>query len=277
MALAAVLACGCSQAPAPTTPEVVALVADRVPQRPDDEAWRRAPVHIAGLILQDLVEPRLLEPSTVELRVQALTDGQRVAFRLQWADATLDDLPGAARFSDACAVQLPANAEAEAPAPQMGEEARPVEISYWRASWQAMVDGRGDTIKDLYPNATVDHYPFQAAALQPGSEAQREMSERYAPARRLGNAMEGPRDRPVQDLIATGPATLRPAGTTTSDGRGMRGTEGWSVVIVRPVPAALAQSGRSMAAFAVWEGSRQEVGSRKMRTGWVPLSIRKEE
>ena len=31
-------------------------------------------------------------------------------------------------------------------------------------------------------NATVDHYPFEAASLEKGSDAQRQMASRYAPA-----------------------------------------------------------------------------------------------
>jgi ethylbenzene dehydrogenase len=280
LAVASILAACGGGAPPSSPAEVLAVHRAAVPDDPGDAAWTTAPVHPAALILQDLVEPRLMTPSTTQVRVQAITDGTRIAFRLEWADATKDDLPGAARFSDACAVQLPSKIEADVPAPQMGESNRPVEISYWRASWQAEVDGRKDDIRSLYPGAAVDHYPFEAAPLKPGSEAQSEMAARYAPARALGNAMEGPRDRPVQDLIAEGPGTIRPAETSAraasagrSAGRGGRSGTGWAVVIARPLPQGLGPGGRSQVAFAVWEGSRQEVGSRKMRTPWTPLSV----
>jgi hypothetical protein len=228
---------------------------------------------VAPLILQDMVEPRLLKPSTAEVRVRAITDGSRLALRLEWSDAKMDDLPGAARFSDACAVQFPTQVAAEMPAPQMGEKGKPVEIAFWRASWQASVDGRGDTIKDLYPGAAVDHYPFQAASLDKGSPAQREMEARYSPARALGNRMSGPRERPVEDLIAEGPGTLTPAASGGSDGRGRRTDNGWSVLISRRLPEGLVPGRRSHVAFAVWEGSDQEAGSRKMRTGWIPILV----
>jgi hypothetical protein len=224
-----------------------------------------------------MVEPRLLRASTASVRVQALTDGARVAFRLEWADTGADDSPRPGHFSDACAVQLPTRTQADVPAPQMGEPGRPVEITYWRAAWQAVVDGRGDSIRDLYPNATVDHYPFDAASLTTGSEAQREMALRYAPARALGNTMAGPRDTPVQDLIAEGPGTLAPAASQGSKGRGHRTEKGWAVVISRARPAGLGAGARSQVAFAVWEGRREEAGSRKMRTGWVPIVVEVEK
>jgi DMSO reductase family type II enzyme heme b subunit len=179
-------------------------------------------------------------------------------------------LPG--RFPDGAAVQVPAALGPDAPAPQMGETGRPVEITYWRASWQAMVDGRGDTIRDLYPRAAVDHYPFESASLAEGSDERAAMAERYAPARRLNNPMAGPRERPVQDLIAAGPGSLEPAPTTRSNGRGVRTMDGWAVVLRRPVPEGFGGQSRSQVAFAVWEGAKEEAGARKMRTGWIQMS-----
>ena len=118
----AVLAVGpaCRQAPAPT-PDVVAVMAPRVPDTPADAAWDAAPEHVATLLLQDLVEPRLMTPSTPQVRVRAIAAPNEVAFRLEWADASLDDLPGNGRFVDGCAVQVPATADPNTPDPQMGQ------------------------------------------------------------------------------------------------------------------------------------------------------------
>lgn len=263
----------CRRAPAPT-PEVVAISSVALPADPGDAAWQTAPEHIATLLLQDLVEPRLMKPSTKEVRVRALSYGSEMAFRLEWADGVADDLPGTGRFPDGCAVQLPQKADVNAPDPQMGQPGRPVEIVYWRADWQATVDGRDDTIQALYPNASVDHYPFEARPLEPGSVAQRQMARRYAPADAVGNRRGGLTESAVEDLVAEGPGTLSPAPTTTSRGRGLRTRNGWAVVITRRTPDGLALRARTQVAFAVWEGSAHESGSRKMRTGWVGLSMR---
>jgi DMSO reductase family type II enzyme heme b subunit len=96
---------------------------------------------------------------------------------------------------------------------------------------------------------------------------------RYAPARRLGNVVEGPRKSSVEDLLGTGPGTLEPSAEQRSRGRGGRTATGWQVVIVRPLPTRLGPGGRSEIAFAVWDGDKQEVGARKMRSTWVPLSV----
>lgn len=255
--------------------EVVAARRAAVPGAPDDAAWRDVPVFTAALILQDMVEPRLLEPGTDKVNVRAITDGTQIAFRLDWADKTKDDLPGIERYSDGCAVQLPVSTQPDVPAPQMGETGRPVEITYWRAFWQGAVDGREDSIKALYPGATVDHYPFEAASLERGSEAEQAMAKRYAPARALGNTMAGPRGRPVEDLIAEGPGTIRPAERMQSNGRGVWTDQGWTVVLSRPLPKGLQPGSRTQVAFAVWQGAHLESGARKMRSVWITLLVEK--
>lgn len=273
--LALLLGCACSRAhelPAPTE-VLVQSAAGALPLEAGDAQWSRAAEFPAALIPQDMVEPRLLAPSTQELRVRALTDGARIAFRLEWKDASANDVQMPAVFTDACAVQLPTRTAADVPAPQMGEPGRPVEITHWRASWQAAVDGRPDTIQALHRNAIPFVYPYEAASLETGSEAQLEMQRRYAPARALANHMAGPRERPVEDLQAEGPGTLAPASAVDGNGRGLRTREGWAVVLSRRLPAGLAPGQRTQVAFAVWQGEGQEVGARKMRTGWIPLLL----
>jgi len=253
--------------------EVIAVPGQTITLDPADAAWYALPYHPAKLILQDMVEPRLMEPSTAEVEVTAMTDGKEVAFRLEWIDESQDDVPGPQAFIDSCAIQLPANEEAIVPAPQMGEEKKTVEIAYWRADWQAIVDGRADEITSIYPNASVDHYPFKAESLKKNPKAQQEMERRYAPARSLGNNRSGPRKQPVEDMIAEGPGTLTPA-PGVSKGKGVRTAKGWSVVIVRPLPEFLSEKKSTNIAFAVWQGSNKEAGARKMRTGWIPLVVR---
>ena len=87
----------------------------------------------------------------------------------------------------------------------MGETKRPVEITFWRADWQASVNGRKDDLQALYPNTTMDHYPFNAKPLAPGSPEQKQMAMRYAPAEAMGNRRVGPRESPVEELVAEGP------------------------------------------------------------------------
>jgi hypothetical protein len=245
--------------------------APEIPSAPTDTFWSGITATRVPLIPQDMVEPRQLTPTTPEVRVRAVSDGKQLAFLLEWTDTTDDDMTKPAQFSDACAVQLPSIATADVPAPQMGEPGKRVDVVYWRAAWQASVDGRGDSIQALYPGATVDHYPFEAAPLKDDPAAQQAMEKRYAPARAVGNEAAGPRDRPVEDLVAEGPGTLSPAAKQESMGKGSRTADGWAVMLVRPLPEHLSPGRRSQVAFAVWDGAHKEVGARKMRSVWVPI------
>lgn len=274
VAICLALLVGCAKKGPPLSEsEVKAVFEKPLPTAVDDKAWEQVPVHHAKLLLQDLVEPRLMQASTAFVDVQSVTDGEKIIFRLSWNDPTVDDMPGPGRFSDAVAVQLPVATTPDVPAPQMGESGKPVEITYWSAIFQAMVNGRKDDIHAIYPRAKVDSYPFEAAPLKPGSPVQQEMAKRYAPARSLENPMSGPRTVPVQDLVAEGPGTLRPAEKSVSSGSGKHGQNGWTVVLIRPLPNGAQPGGRTQVAFAVWEGSHQEVGARKMRTAWIPLAL----
>jgi len=271
--LVASVVAGCRSAPAPVA-DVVALRASALPVTPADVAWNAAPEHVAKLLLQDLVEPRLQKISTPEVRIRALATASEMAFRIEWPDASVNDLPGAGRFNDGCAVQLPQKPAAAVPDPQMGMVGNGVAITFWRADWQATVNGRGDAIRDLYPNALIDHYPFEAPSLEKGSADQQKLTAQYAPAEGAGNRRGGHRTSAVEDLLAEGPGTLAPAPTTRARGQGVRTAMGWSVVIARPMPEGLTPKTPSQVAFAVWEGSVEEAGARKMRTAWVPLSVR---
>jgi hypothetical protein len=266
------IGCG-KKGPPISDAEVRAAFAKTLPATAEDKIWERIPVHPAKLLPQDMVEPRLMEASTSSVRVQSVTDGQKIVFRLSWKDTTFDDLPGPGRFGDAVAVQLPTATTADVPAPQMGEDGKAVEITYWSALFQAVVDGRKDDIHAIYPHAQIDHYPFEAASLKAGSPAQQAMEKRYSPARSFDNPMAGPRTVPVQDLVAEGPGTIRPAEKTLSNGTGRHSPEGWTVLLIRPLPNGAQPGGRTQVAFAVWQGSHQEVGGKKMRTAWIPLAL----
>jgi hypothetical protein len=237
---------------------------------PGAAAWRDAPELVTKLLLQDVTEPRLRAATTDTVSVRALTDGEWLAVRVEWADDHDDTLGASGRFSDAAAIQLPAVASADLPDPAMGEPAGRVLIRYWRAAWQE----EGDPVERLRPNATTDHYPYEAAAA--GSREGMERS--YAPAKAVGNPIaRPPGGSPVQALVAEGYGTLSPDPEGRAEGRGRFADGRWAVVIAVPLGATeadpLRAGGRTRVAFAVWDGDAGHVGSRKMRTAWVPLAI----
>lgn len=273
---AAVSACGGKAEPPVRANEVTArVVAGELPRRdPGSAAWDAAPELVVKLLVQDQAPPKLEVPAVESVRVRALRDDHWVAFRLEWDDATKDELVGPARFGDMVAVQVPSEAGANIPDGAMGQLGRPVRIHLWKAANEARLGAKTDAISALYPNALPDHYPAQAA----GGDHKTAMELQYSPARAARNIVAVKRaDSPTEDLLAEGFGSLTAAEVQVSLGKGVHDGKTWRVVIARPLDTkqgeALALGGRTYAAFAVWQGAAQNVGSRKMRSGWVPLSL----
>lgn len=271
-----VLASGCGEKAAvhPTSTEVVAKRVAEAPRGdPADPRWDGAPELLTKLLLQDQAPPKLEQPSVDALRVRALVDEKWISFRLEWSDDSPSELVASGQFGDMAAIQLPILAGADVPDGAMGQVGRPVRISLWRASRQHHLRTGVDPIAALYPNMVNDHYPAEAA----GSHAQA-MALLYAPARANHNSVAvGRADSPTEDLLAEGFGSLSPAPEQSSLGGGAHDGQRWRVVIARPLDAkegeALRLGVRTYAAFAVWQGAAGNVGSRKMRSVWVPLAI----
>jgi DMSO reductase family type II enzyme heme b subunit len=271
---------GCAREPAVDTRQVSArLVTEELPMEdPASRLWNSVPDHPARLMVQDVTEPRLVEPGVELVRVRALHDGRWVVFRLEWEDAGADLIPESGRSSDAAAIQFPVGAGADVPDAAMGEQGQGVLIWYWKAAWQAdderAAAGDGDRIATLYPHATTDHYPFEA-----NPEARGEMERRYAPARAAGNPVAvRPHAGPVQVLSAEGFGNTTIAGVQQAAGRGVWQNGRWTATIARPLEAgrdlaALEAGTRTYVAFAIWDGASGHAGARKMRSGWVPLVL----
>jgi len=239
---------------------------------PDDPAWELAPVAEVPLQAQNVAAPMNPEVTVHTLRVQALTDGADIAFRLAWPDATLDANVDAGRFTDAAAVQLPL---AEAASPMMGGAEAPVLILHWKALWQKDLDEGFQDVQDVHPNFWSDLYWFAEGEFPyPIPKAfEDERSRAWFPALQAGNPMaRHDRAQPVEEAVAAGfgSLTARAESDTTAEGRWERGS--WAVVVKRPVHAGgldLGADGDHRVSFAVWDGSAGQVGGRKQWSDWV--------
>lgn len=270
--------CGKSpeEPPAGRTPtEILArrVSADLPRTDPASTLWDRAPEHAAKMLLQDQTEPKLLAPGADIVRVRALHDDRFLVLRLEWTDATRDTTVSTDIFSDAAAVEFPLRGGSDVPDAAMGQPGRPVRIHAWRASLQDRLEAAAGAVPGSGA-PVADHYPFEAAA-----EKDREaMSLLYAPARASQNPVTVIRtDAPTEDLIAEGFGTLRTAAERVSTGRGLHADGNWRIVIARPLDqdaeAALLPGKRTFVALAVWDGSAKHVGARKMRSGWIPITL----
>lgn len=280
LALVIVLWAGCSRGPQ-QDPEQVTAVFTSAPlpfEDPSSGLWNQAPEHPAALAQQIIAEPMLNEPGVELLKVRALHNGEWVVFRLEWTDPTEDLIPSPGRSSDAVAIQFPLRADGDVPSFAMGEEGKGVRIWYWKALWQddarRAAAGEGDRIATLYPNALIDHYPYEA-----GGAARAEMEKRYAPSRAAGNPITvPPNEGPVQVLMAEGFGNTRVAPAQSARGKGQWARGSWTTTIARPLRGGadlgvLTVGKRTYVAFAIWDGAKAHTGSRKMLSDWVPLVL----
>lgn len=242
---------------------------------PDAAFWAGAEERTISLMAQPMVTPRPVETTTPELYVQAVHDGTWLALRLRWADPERSEAGRPGEYSDAAAVQFPMQ-PAEFPPPVfMGVKGNPVHIFHWRAQYQRDREVGKPTMRDLYPNMNVDMYPMELADagsldLDPASR------EPFSPGRAEGNP---------QSFAKTGVDEIWAEGFSTSSvqesaarGEGRWADGWWTLEIVRPLAreggSVFAPGDRTFVAFAVWQGGRDEVGSRKSVTMvWTPLRI----
>jgi DMSO reductase family type II enzyme heme b subunit len=105
-------------------------------------------------------------------------------------------------------------------------------------------------------------------------------SRRYLTGWVLGNPRSEPIKRTsVEEQIAEGFGTLTTSERQSAAGKGVYGNGEWSVVIARPLVTgdpndpAWGPGKTSSVSFAVWDGAKGEIGSRKGISAWVPLRV----
>ncbi|MBF0127337.1 MAG: hypothetical protein HQM02_09020, partial [Magnetococcales bacterium] len=242
---------------------------------PFAKEWEQVKPVMVKMQPQVVAMPTRATPAVEELSVRSVHNGHNLSVLLEWKDTTRSDRMVVDRFGDQVAVELPVNYKADSPPnPMMGAPGEQVNIIQWRAAFQADLDRKRDiTIKDNYPNASIDIYPDQLLkALDVRS---------YMGAIGVDNPVASHRPSPVLDQVAEGFGTLTTKMHQEADGRGVWKDGKWHVVITTPMAAQGANAPRltpgenTVMAFAVWEGASQEVGARKAWSDWVPLKLAK--
>lgn len=234
--------------------------------------WESAPAVTVATIPQTITAPTKVDPAVKSLSVQAVHNGEWMAFRLQWEDPTKSDVMVVDRFADQVAIELPNRFKEDAlPSPMMGNPGARVSVMQWRAAFQRDLDEGERTVRDIYPYALVDVYPDQvlnAIDARP-----------YTGAIGVDNPVSQVRKSPVLDQMAEGWGTMTVKREQHADGRGIWADGRWRVLITHPLRSGsdndpdLSPGGKTVAAFAVWDGGAQEVGSRKAWTPWVPVTL----
>lgn len=241
--------------------------------------WWAAPYVEVELNPQQMARPTLAESSVGTLRVQGLTDGTHIAWRVSWSDPSPDGNVDVSRFTDGVAIEFPLDEDA---LPMMGDEEASVQILSWKALWQKDIDVGFQDVQDVHPNFWSDLYWFAEGEFPYPVPAAFEnpTAMQWFVAHQAGNPMAAfSRRQPVQELVAKGWSTLTIQPYSVATGRGVWVRDSWAVVFRRPMTTddpldyqfALGTEGQI--AFAVWDGAAGNVGGRKHWSDWVDFRI----
>jgi hypothetical protein len=261
-----------SAQPVEGAPIVAPFVDDDLPVAdPGSDAWDRADPVLVPLAAQQIVQPFLEKTVVTQLEVRALQNATTVAFLLEWADDSVDDLDGIRRYHDAVAIQLPTVPGAP-PAITMGAPGFPVHILQWRATWDHDIALGGKTgVDHIYPEVIHDVMPDDVLPPQ--------TAQLYWVGREAGNPLsQVNRTSPVEEVVAEGFGSVTHLPQQTAQGLGVNEDGRWQVALGMAaartgVGAPLAPGSSWPIAFAVWLGSEENRGGRKHIANWQTLVL----
>lgn len=195
--------------------------------------------------------------------VRAVHWEERLYVMLEWADPIPNYRSDRFEaFTDAAAIQFPAEAGSGVPAICMGQADGGVNIWQWRSDLS-------EALPTLPDGAYVDLYPFT--------------DDLYYTARQAGNPLSQV-DRPsVMNLVAGGFGTLEAVDLGTLEGNGVYDDGRWKVVFSRPfLPVGDSQpefDGETIVdvAIAVWDGEHGERNGIKSVSTFAELKVTSEK
>lgn len=258
---------------------VVPRVAKLATDNPHSAQWRDAGYVEVPILPQQMAMPTLAAASIDRVRLQGLTDGRRIAWRVSWADPAPDGNVDTGRFSDAVAIGFPLDAGAP---PMMGAENLRLQILYWKALWQKDIDVGFQDVQDLHPNYWSDLYWFAEGEFPYPVPAsfQHPAAKQWFVAHQAGNPMAAfSRSQPVEELVAEGWSTLTHQPHTATTGKGAWLNGRWAVVMTRPLTTTdpldyrFATGGKGQIVCAVWQGGDENRGGRKHWSGWTDFEV----
>ncbi|WP_436927170.1 ethylbenzene dehydrogenase-related protein [Halosimplex amylolyticum] len=221
---------------------------DSVPTEPTASAWDEAETRTVSLSKQQMAPP-FGGGSVDELDVQTAANDSHIAVRLSWADPTRDaDIAEPRNFSDGAAVMLKTG---DQPPITMGAANTPVNVWYWRASWRHGPE-HSEGAGDMYA------YPHNDSVTMPGRQAGNPISQADF-------------ENGAHNYYAKGFGSLSYAPDQPVAASGERTDDGWEVTFVRNRSGAGQYDApitdeQVYLAFAVWNGSADEVNGQKSIT-----------
>lgn len=247
----------------------------------EDSVWKGVHEETISLMAQPMITPKPKKTETASIRVQALQDGKSIAFRLKWKAPSASSAGKLGAFSDAVALQFAIKDHLTTPI-MMGDKEHPVHIFHWRYQYQKDHEQGKPEVTDIYPNMNPDMYPMEFK--DPGKVKGLDDKKRevYSPGKASGNPQSYAKSSAVDEILAEGFGSSSVVENKASIGHGFWANGEWTVTISRLLKrengSTLEIGKNSGVAFAVWQGKKQEVGSRKsLSIMWVPLTWKEEK
>jgi hypothetical protein len=257
---------------------------------PKSPMWDSVPVYSASVTPQSAIAPTLFTATISSVDVQSLNNGEDIVFRLVWVDTSQDShATKPDEFRDAAALQFSVDdldAEQTQKILCMGAAGQLVNLWHWKADWQWDIDNGFRDVVDAYPNFWLDHYPFVVGEppFRLPTDFDSDSAKAYLVGWSVGNPLSSPvRVTPVEDLTAMGFGTVTSQSNQDLLGRGVWEDGKWYVVFSRPLVSddvndVQFTTDRAISiAFAVWDGSDQQVGARKQLSTWTTLLLETED
>lgn len=243
----------------------------------DAEYWQGVAEIELVLLGQMIANPKPAKAETNKAKVQIVHDGRYISYRVRWADTEYSEAGKLGEFSDAVALEFPVLDNAAPPPIMMGAPKNPVHLFHWRAMYQRDEVSGKKSVKDIYPNVSVDIYPNEFPDRGKLKPATQEEMETFSPAKALGNPQASVK-KAVDEMMAEGFGTSVVTAGGNAVGRGEWKNGEWVVVISRalkcPGGSVLEEGKASSFGLAVWQGGAGEVGSRKALTMmWTPFLV----
>lgn len=244
-----------------------------------EELWKAATVEPITLMAQPMVAPRPKTTETANVSAQSINDGKWIVFRLKWKDPEKSEAGKLGEFSDALALEFPVK-DGNPPPVFMGAKGEPVHLYHWRAQYQYDAEHGKKDIKDIYPNLNMDAYPMEFKDAGNLKNLTSEKREQYAHGQAAGNPQSYAKNG-IDEIFAEGFGTSSVIQNVESYAQGEWKNGEWTLLIGRPLSrkdgSQLAAGKENYVGFAVWQGGKDEVGSRKSVTmTWTNLEVKTE-
>ncbi len=229
---------------------------------PGAEFWKEASPLKINLSAQQMTQPTLKESSVASLTFRSVHNNDTIFVMLEWNDISRDASLETEKMTDGCAVQFPVK-EMTKTSPFMGSKDSPVVIGQWKAVWQNDVEKGFARIKDIYPNTWSD-------------DTSGKFGQNTAHLAKNHSSNDA-RKTPAQLAVAEGFGSLALQPTEGLKAWGIWDNKVWKVAFAMKMKNGklnLESGKNSGISFAVWDGGKGNVGSRKnILMGWQPILL----